>query len=226
MFDVLAVPAHALILALTALLHTPIALTIVLTTVLLRLLLLPLGIDQHRAQSRAEQRRTGLAERVAQLKKRFHRNPERLEAEVTALYRAEAPGLARHTARGLLPVLAQMPVFTALYAAFATPTVAGTANILLQESLFGVPLGMHLAAATGPQLAVFAAALALAAAIGFVSSRVAAAGGKAAQAGWLRLIHYTPVLSVAFLPLAASVYLVTSVAWTVVQTVALRHWLG
>ncbi|HZM82583.1 MAG TPA: membrane protein insertase YidC [Candidatus Limnocylindrales bacterium] len=225
MFDVLAVPAHALILALTALLHTPIALTIVLTTILVRLLLLPLGIDQHRAQVRTEQRRASLAERAEQLKKRFHRNPERLKAEVNALHLAEAPALARHTARGCLPVLAQMPVFTALYAAFAAPTVAGTANILLSETFLGVPLGMHLAAATGPQLAVFAAALALAAAICLMSSKALAAG-RPAPPRWMKLIHYTPVLSVAFLPLAASVYLVTSMAWTVAQTVALRQWLG
>jgi YidC/Oxa1 family membrane protein insertase len=226
MFDYLAVPAHALIMALTALLHAPIVLAIVLTTILVRLLLLPLGIDQHRAQTRAAQRSAAVTERVAQLKKRFRRDPERLETEVNSLYRAEAPGLARNTGRSLLPMLAQMPVFMALYAAFAAPTVAGTANVLLQESILGVPLGMHLAAATGPQLAVFAAALALAAAICLMSSRVAAAGGRSAPAGWMRLLHYTPVLSVAFLPLAASVYLVTSMAWTVVQTVALRQWLG
>ena len=217
MFDYLAVPAHALIMALAALFHTPIALTIVFTTVLVRLLLLPLGIDQHRAQQRAEKIRAALADRVAQLQKRFRSDKKRLEAEVNAVYRAEAPGLARGTLRGCLPALLQAPVFMSLYAAFTVPTA---------ESFLGVPLGMHLMAATGPQFAVFAAALALAAAIGFVSSRLATAGGRPGPAGWMRLIHYTPVLSVAFMPLAASLYLVTSVGWTVVQTVALRHWLG
>jgi len=214
MFDYLAVPAHALIVALATLLHAPIVLTIVLTTVLVRLLLLPLGIDQHRAQQRAEKLRAALAEKVARLQKRFRHSPQRLETEVTALYRAEAPGLARGTARGCLPALLQAPVFMALYAAFTVPTA---------ESFLGVPLEMHLMAASGPQLAVFAAALALAAAIGFASSRVAAVAGRPEQARWLRLVHYTPVLSVAFLPLAASVYLVTSMAWTVLQTLVLRQ---
>lgn len=217
MFDYLAMPAHAILTALAALFHTPIALTIVFATVLVRLLLVPLGIDQHRAQQRAEKIRAALADRVAQLQKRFRNDKTRLEAEVGAVYRAEAPGLARGTMRGLLPVLLQAPVFMSLYAAFTAPTA---------ESLLGVPLGMHLMAAAGPQLAVFAAALVLAAAIGFVSSRVATAGGRPGPTGWMRLIHYTPVLSVAFLPLAASVYLVSSMAWTVAQTVALRQWLG
>lgn len=235
MFEYLAVPAHALIMALAALLHTPVAVTIVLTTILIRLLLLPLGIDQHRAQLRAERGRATMAERVKQLQERFRHNPQRLEKEVSDFYRAEAPSLARGMARGCLPVLAQMPVFMALYAAFTAPTVAGKANILLTESVFGVPLEMHLISATGPQFAVFAAALLLAGVIGFVSSRVAgmaagmaggAAGGRPGPAGWLKLIHYTPVLSVAFLPLAASVYLVTTTAWTAAQTLALRQMLG
>src|SRR5687767_171955 len=103
MFDFVAVPAHALVMAFAALLHAPVVLTIVLTTVAVRLLLLPLGIDQHRAQQRAEKLRSALNERVERLKKRFHHNPQRLETEVSALYRAEAPGLARGTARGCLP---------------------------------------------------------------------------------------------------------------------------
>jgi YidC/Oxa1 family membrane protein insertase len=158
-----------------------------------------------------------MADRVKQLKERFGGNPKRLEKEINDLYLAEAPSLLRGMARGFLPVLLQMPVFMALYAAFTSRNMAG------EQSLFGVPLEMHLIAATGPQLAVFAAALLLAAAIGFLSSRTARQ-----QPGnrWLKLIYYTPVLSVAFLPLAASVYLVTSMGWTVVQTLALRQVLG
>lgn len=223
MFEYLAVPAHALIMALAAFLHTPVAVTIVLTTILIRLLLLPLGIDQHRAQLRAESSRATMTDRVKQLRERFGNNPQRLEKEINAYYLAEAPSLVRGTARGFLPVLVQMPVFMALYAAFTTPAIAGKANILLQQSIFGVPLDLHLIAATAPQLAVFAAALLLAAAIGFLSSRAAR---QQPTSRWLKLIYYTPVLSVAFLPLAASVYLVTSMGWTVLQTLALRQVLG
>jgi YidC/Oxa1 family membrane protein insertase len=35
-----------------------------------------------------------------------------------------------------------------------------------------------------------------------------------------------PAAFAAFLPLAASLYLVTTTAWTVAQTVALRHWVS
>lgn len=214
MFDYLAVPMHALITALAGLLQTPVALTIVLSTVLIRLLLVPLGVAQHRA----DQRRAGLIDRAKQIQERFQHNKQRLHEEMTAFYRAEGPGMAR----GCLPVLAQMPVFTGLYLAFSAPTVAGSTNLLLQESILGVPLGAHLISAAGPQLAVFAAALILVGAIAFASSRLA----RPRPAGWVGLVHYLPVVSVAFLPLAATVYLVTSMAWTVVQTVALRQWLG
>lgn len=222
MFDYLAVPAYALVTALAGLLHTPIAVTIVLTTVLIRLMLLPLGIAQHRAQRRAEKRRAGLSERASQIEKRFRGNPQRLQKEIAAFYRAEAPGLATNTVRGCLPVLAQMPVFSALYLAFSAPTLAGKANILLQESLLGVPLGAHLISSTGPQLALFATVLILLGAIAFVSTRLA----RPRPIGWVRLVHYVPMLSVAFLPLAASLYLVTSMTWTVAQTAILRQWLG
>lgn len=214
MFDFIAVPAHALVMAFAALLHAPVVLTIVLTTVAVRLVLLPLGIDQHRAQQRAEKLRSGLNESVERLKKRFRHNPQRLETEVSALYRAEAPGLARGTARGCLPALLQAPVFMALYAAFTVPTA---------ERFLDVPLDLHLISATGPQLAVFAGVLLLAAAVGFASSRIAR---TPAEPGWMKLFHYMPVLSVAFLPLAASVYLITSMTWTVVQTLVLRQVMG
>jgi YidC/Oxa1 family membrane protein insertase len=210
-FDFIAMPAHALVLAFAALLHAPVVLTIVLTTIAVRLLLLPLGVDQHRAQQRAEKQRSALAEKVEGLKKRFRHNPQRLETEVSALYRTEAPGLARGTARGCLPALLQAPVFMALYAAFSVPTA---------ERFLGVPLDLHLVSATGPQLAVFAGVLLLAAAVGFASSKMSA------QSGWIKLVHYAPVLSVAFLPLAAGVYLITSTTWTVAQTLALRQVLG
>jgi len=85
MFNVLGVPAHALVTALATMLHAPVAIAIVLTTIMVRLMLVPLGIDQHRAQLRAEKRRAGLNDRVKQIQKRFRGNPDRLRTEVNAL---------------------------------------------------------------------------------------------------------------------------------------------
>jgi YidC/Oxa1 family membrane protein insertase len=213
-FEFLGVPAHALIMALTAVLHTPAAIGVVLTTILFRLAILPLGMAQHKA----DLGRMALMEKAKRLNERFRNSPERLEQELTGLYRTEAGGLAR----GCLPALAQIPFFAALYQAFSSPTISGKANILLQESLWGVPLSAKLFAVTGPQLAVFAAILILLAAIAFASSRVA----RKRTEGWARLLYYAPMLSVAFLPLAASLYLVTSMAWSLGQAAVLRQWLG
>ena len=41
--------------------------------------------------------------------------------------------------------LAQAPVLTLVYALFASPQIAGAPNVLLDGSLFGAPLGRHLA---------------------------------------------------------------------------------
>jgi YidC/Oxa1 family membrane protein insertase len=122
-------------------------------------------------------------------------------------------------------MLVQMPVFAALYQLFVSPTVGGGANLLLQQTMFGVPLGAHLFGASGPQVAVFALLLAALAGIGYLSSRVLRPPGAQPHI-ILKVLPYLTTVFAVFVPLAASLYLVTTTAWTVAQTVALRHWLG
>ncbi|HCU50259.1 MAG TPA: preprotein translocase YidC [Micromonosporaceae bacterium] len=168
---------------------------------------------------------SALIGKVVALRERFGSNKKRLDAELTDLYRAEGGGLAR----GCLPMLVQMPVFAGLYQLFLSPTIAGKANLLLHQTMFGVPLGTHLFAASGPQFFVFGGLLFLLAAIGFASSRLVRPLGAepvgAARVAML-VVPYLTVIAAVFVPLAASLYLVTSTAWTVAQTVALRHWAG
>ncbi len=91
--------------------------------------------------------------------------------------------------------------------------------------MFGVPLGAHLLGATGSAALVFALLLAALAAMGYLSSRLLRPPG-AQPSLLLKILPYLTTVFAVFVPLAAGLYLVTTTAWTVAQTVALRHWLG
>src|SRR6516165_882317 len=108
---------------------------IVVFTMAARLLVLPLSFRALRGQ--AAQAR--LAPQVQALQKRYARQPERLQRELTALYKREGTSVFA----GFAPLLAQWPVFSVLYLLFRSPAVAGGLNRLLSRDLFGVPLGDH-----------------------------------------------------------------------------------
>jgi YidC/Oxa1 family membrane protein insertase len=205
---------------------------IVVFTMAIRLLVMPLSFRALRGQAAMAK----LAPQVQQLRKRYGRQPERLQRELTALYAREGTSLLG----GFVPLLAQWPVFSVLYLLFRSPTVAGAPNKLLSAHLFGVPLGAHWltgAVALSAQSAVFLGVLAILAVICWLSVRVArqaaaavtptpalaqagAAGGAgAARAVGLlgKVLPYVTVVIAAFAPLAAAVYLVVSVGWSVAE---------
>ena len=197
---------------------------IVVFTMAIRLLLTPLSFRALRGQAAM----TRLAPQIQELRKRYGRQPERLQRELTALYAREGTGLLA----GFVPLLAQWPVFSVLYLLFRSPTVAGGANSLLSRDLFGVPLGAHWlsgggagVATAGLHAAVFPAVLAILALVCWLSVWVArqmtagpasAASGASGAAGLLvKVLPYITVVIAAFAPLAAAVYLVASVSWSV-----------
>ena len=211
---------------------------IVVFTMAIRLLVMPLSFRALRGQ--AAQAR--LAPQVQALQKRYARQPERLQRELTALYRREGTSVFA----GFAPLLAQWPVFSVLYLLFRSPVVAGGPNRMLSRNLFGVPLGDHWLAGAGPlsaQGAVFLGVLALLAAVCWLSVRVARrmpvpapatpagikqAGTKQAGTGpaatlpagtgaVLKVLPYLTVVIAAFAPLAAAVYLVVSTGWSVAE---------
>ena len=227
--------AYHLVYALTTLL-TPVlgglaaVAGIVVFTMAIRLLVTPLSFRALRGQ--AAQAR--LAPQVQALRKRYGRQPERLQRELTALYQREGTSVFA----GIVPLLAQWPVFSVLYLLFRSPAVAGGPNRLLSRDLFGVPLGDHWlsggAALLSAQGAVFLGALAVLAGICWLSVRVArrvsgmitatgaaGAGAGAAPEGALglvvRVLPYLTVVIAAFAPLAAAVYLVVSTGWSVAE---------
>nr|WP_246306824.1 membrane protein insertase YidC [Herbiconiux flava] len=115
------------------------ALAVVALTVLVRLVLIPVGVSQARAQ----RMRARLAPRLAELQRRHRRDPQRLQRETMALYASEnASPLA-----GCLPLLLQAPVLSLVYGLFILPTINGHPNVLLTEWLLGAPLGTSFAAA-------------------------------------------------------------------------------
>ena len=202
---------------------------IVAFTMAVRLLLMPLSLRALRGQ--AVQAR--LAPQLVALRQRYAKQPERLQREVSALYKREGTSVFA----GFAPLLLQWPFLSVMYLLFRSPTVGGTANTLLTRDLFGVPLGAHWLSGVGPvsaQGAVFLGLFALLAGLCWLSARLsqrmtaAAAGARPAPAGagspglLLRALPYLTVVIAAFAPLAAGIYLLTSLAWTLAERMLWR----
>jgi YidC/Oxa1 family membrane protein insertase len=198
------------------------ATAIVLFTVAVRLVLLPLSYYAIRGQ--AAQAR--LAPQIMALRKRHARQPERLQRELTELYRREGTGMFA----GYLPLLLQLPFFAVMYRLFRLGTIGGQANSLLSHGLLGAPLGSHWLSGPGPlsgQGVVYLGLFALLAGVIWVAARIsrkaaAQPGGPAAQPGGaagvlLRAIPYATVVIAAVVPLAAGLYLLTTTAWAAAE---------
>ncbi len=196
------------------------AAAIIAFTMAVRVLLMPLSLRALRGQ--AVQAR--LAPQLQALRQRYAKQPERLQREMSALYKREGTSLFA----GITPLLLQWPVLSVMYVLFRSPQVGGKPNTLLSHDLFGVPLGMHWLGGglASPQGAVFLGVCALLAVLCWLSSRLGrlmtaqAGGGPTAPAGTGLLVKVLPYLTVviaAFAPLAAGIYLVTSLAWSLAE---------
>ncbi|QNO38282.1 membrane protein insertase YidC [Protaetiibacter sp. SSC-01] len=232
------IPAIAAILAAAAdalmalgSLATP-AGAIVLVTLAVRALLIPVGVSM----ARAAQGRRRIAPQLAELQKRYKKNPEKLQKATLELYAAEKVS----PLAGCLPMLAQLPVISLVYALFAYPTIAGEPNRLLDESLFGAGLGRHLLdIGSGFQASdlVFVALLVVLAAVAWANRRMtlrdaALAPGPSPDAPGAALLNPSGPLSwapflvlaaAAVVPLAATLYLAVSGVWSATERRILRH---
>jgi YidC/Oxa1 family membrane protein insertase len=260
--------AYHLVFALTHLL-TPVAgglaaaAAIILFTAAVRLLISPLSLRALRGQAAMAR----LAPQVQALRKRYGRQPERFQRELTALYKREGTS----PFSGLLPLLVQWPFLSVMYLLFRSATLNGAQNQLLSDGLFGVPLGAHWLSGVGlvsVHDVMFLVVFAVLAALCWLSARLAKrtapapmpaaavtqtrrgeqasgkrasgkrASGKranrpaapAAGAGQdpaealanskaaklvTRVLPYVTVVIAAFAPLAAGLYLLTTMAWTI-----------
>jgi len=206
------------------------AAAIVAFTIMVRLLVMPLGYYAFRGQ-RAQAR---LAPQVQDLYRRYSRQPERLQRELSALYAGEGAGMFT----GCLPALLQVPFFTVVYRLFLSGTVDGSPNVLLQQHLLGAPLGSHWLTGAGPwsgQGLVFGALFGLLILVAWLSIRAArrwagTPGPAAAQqtgvtGALLRVLPFATVAVAAVVPLAAGLYLLTTTAWAAAER-AVFHRLG
>ena len=224
--------AHTLLLGFAALLEpfagpTAAALAIVLVTLAVRAALIPLGV----LLVRAETARRRLAPLIAELRKRYNRNPETLQRKTLELYRDA--GVSPFA--GMLPALAQVPIVSVLYGVAVSPTLNGHPNELLAETLFGAPLGWSVSgmlAAPGLTMLVPLALMAVMAVVAWFTRRQTLrmmAAGPAAEGplgnatGMLSWLSFATVVIAVFVPLAATLYLTVSGAWTFVERTTLRR---
>ncbi len=201
------------------------ALAVVAVTVVVRILLVPVGISQ----ARAEQTRARLAPRLRSLQERWRKDPERLQRETMQLYRDEGAS----PFGGCLPLLAQAPVVGLLYAVFLHPVVGGHANALLAHELWGVPLGRSLASAlsTGTAdaatLVVIGAIVVLIAGVAELTRRLLRPAVAPSAPAWtgamVGALQFTTAVVALFVPLAAGLYLAVTTVWTLAQRLILRR---
>jgi YidC/Oxa1 family membrane protein insertase len=207
------------------------AAAIVIFTALVRLAVHPLS----RASARGQKARTKLAPQVAELRKKHAKNPERMQKAIMELHAAEKVS----PLSGCLPSLLQLPAFFVLYHLFSKHSIGGVRNGLLSHSLFAAPLGgrwfdvfTHGGVFGGAGLVYVGLFAVVAAVATFNYGRVkqqmaknpmAAATGGPQMAGMgamnklMPLMSFATLISVAVVPLAAGLYLVTSTTWTAVE---------
>ncbi|MEW5353516.1 YidC/Oxa1 family membrane protein insertase [Streptomyces sp. 16-176A] len=215
------------------------AAAIVLFTACVRLLVHPLS----RAAVRGQKAQAALRPRIAELRERHAKNPDRLQKALVDLHAEEKVS----PLSGCLPNLLQLPAFFVLYHLFSSTAVGGDGNGLLSHRLFAAPLGGRWSDALadggvfGAAGIVYVGLFAVVAAVAtfsFLRARRAAAGGDTGGAalgggepvpGLAAVGKVAPFLSfgtlvtVAVVPLAAALYVVTSTVWTAVERALLTR---
>ncbi|MDI3421324.1 YidC/Oxa1 family membrane protein insertase [Streptomyces luteolus] len=212
------------------------AAAIVLFTMAVRLAVHPLS----RAAARGQKARAKLAPQVAELRKKHAKNPERMQKAIMELHAKEQVS----PLSGCLPSLLQLPAFFLMYHLFSTAELGGEPNALLGHSLLAAPLdgrwhdALADGGAFGPAGLVYVALFALVAAVATFNYRrtkqqmaanpLPAPGGEGqsvpgmgVMVKFMPLMSFMTLVTVAVVPLAAALYVVTSTTWSAVE----RAWL-
>lgn len=211
------------------------AAAIVLFTALVRLLVHPLS----RAAARGQKARTELQPRIAELRRKHAKNPEKLQRAVLELHAEEKVS----PLSGCLPSLFQLPAFFLLYHVFSSAEIGGRTNELLSHQLLAAPLGGRWADALGDggpvggAGLVYAALFAVVAGVATFSYRLTkrtmaarpvlptgdadAVPGVGAITKVMPFMSFFTLVTVAVVPLAAALYVVTSTTWSAVERAVL-----
>jgi YidC/Oxa1 family membrane protein insertase len=210
------------------------AAAIVLFTALVRLLVHPLS----RAAARGQKARTALQPKIAELRRKHGKNPEKLQKAVLELHAEEKVS----PLAGCLPGMLQIPAFFLLYHLFSSDTIGGEANGLLGHKLFAAPLGERwtdaldggLLSGAGLVYVGLFVVVGCVAAFSYRLSKRMMAANPAARAGdgeqlpglgavsrVMPFMSFFTLVTVAVVPLAAALYVVTSTTWSVVERAVL-----
>ncbi|MEU5042697.1 YidC/Oxa1 family membrane protein insertase [Streptomyces griseorubiginosus] len=214
---------------------TAAAAAIVLFTAFVRLLVHPLS----RAAARGQKARTRLQPKIAELRRKHKDSPDELQKAVLELHAEEKVS----PLSGCLPGLLQMPAFFLLYHLFSNTTIGGRTNALLGHELFAAPLGGRWADALGDGGVFGGAGLVYVCLFVFVilvatfnyrrTRRMMAANpvvpvtdgqpvpGTAAVSRLMPYMSFFTLFTVAVVPLAAALYVVTSSTWAAVERAVL-----
>ncbi|EPD60998.1 YidC/Oxa1 family membrane protein insertase [Streptomyces sp. HGB0020] len=212
---------------------TAAAAAIVLFTALVRLLVHPLS----RAAARGQKARTALQPKITELRTRHRNNPEKFQQALLELHAEEKVS----PVSGCLPGLLQLPAFFLLYHLFSSTTIGGEHNGLLTHHLFAAPLGGRWADALsgggvfGAAGLVYLGLFAIVAAVATfnylrakktMATAAVDAGpeqipGAAAIGRVAPYLSFFTLVTVAVVPLAAALYVVTSTTWTAVERAVL-----
>ena len=205
-----------------------VAVALMLVTVVVRAGLLPLAV----AVLRGERARQALTPELDRLRRRHGQDPARLMREQQAAYRAA--GISPFA--GMLPALAQGPALFVVYRLAQVTTIGAVPNVVLTANLFGAPLSAHLPALLTSPLGA-PALVALALLVGLIAvaagtSRQQVRRLRASSTGEIapvsltlaRLLPYGSVLMAAVVPVAVSLYLLTSATWMLAERALLPRW--
>ena len=201
---------------------------ILIVTWFIRALLVPVGVSQ----VKAEGTRRRLYPQLIELRRRHRREWVTLQQKTAERYRAENSSQFV----GFLPVLAQAPVLSVVYALFVRIAIDGHANTLLDHQLFSAPLGgsfLQIGSSGSGSILVHLMLFAVLAVVAAISRRIAQRlqlvdpAAPASTATLTRILSWRPFVTIVFaaiVPLAAAIYLAASATWTLRERIRLRRW--
>jgi YidC/Oxa1 family membrane protein insertase len=206
------------------------AAAIVLFTALVRLLVHPLS----RAAARGQKARTALQPKVAELRRKHAKDPARLQKAVLELHAEEKVS----PLSGCLPSLLQLPAFFVLYRLFSSSSIDGAGNELLDHRLLAAPLGDRwtdalagagLVGGAGVVYLVLFALVAAVASFNYMRAKrtpLPETGGQdvpgvGALTKVMPFMSFFTLITVAVVPLAAALYVITSSTWSAVERAVL-----
>ncbi|MEU4494756.1 membrane protein insertase YidC [Streptomyces sp. NPDC023998] len=203
------------------------AAAIVVFTALVRLAVHPLS----RAAARGQKAKARLSPQIAELRTKHAENPERMQKAVMELHAKEQVS----PLSGCLPSLLQLPAFFLMYHLFSSSRIGGEPNGLLTHTLFAAPLGDRWTDAlahggvfggAGTVYAVLFAVVVAVATFNYRRTKRQMAATPLPQAGTpgmgamtkiMPLLSFATLFTVAVVPLAAALYVVTTTTWTAVE---------